>query len=64
MEARRHSLAGAPMPVGSLKMPQVAYLRVSIASGNKAAQPPPRRCPDTSALSDVTVTVLSVGASR
>jgi len=43
---------------------QVAYLRISIASGNKAAQPPPRRCLDTSAVSDVTVTVLSVAASR
>src|ERR1700719_2142829 len=38
--------------------------RISIASGGKAAQPPPRRCLDTSALSDVTVTVLSVAASR
>ena len=38
--------------------------RISIASGSKAAQPPPRRRLGTSALSDVTVTVLSVAASR
>ena len=37
---------------------------VSTCQHGKAAQPPPRRCPDTSALSDVTVTVLSVAASR
>jgi hypothetical protein len=38
--------------------------RISIASGSKATQPPPRRCLDTGALSGVTVTVLSVAASR
>jgi hypothetical protein len=39
-------------------------ISVCILERHKAAQPPPRRCLDTSALSDVTVTVLSVAASR